>query len=214
MSDRLPIVFIVDDDAATRRFFAAILSEARITSRTVDSAAAFLDVYDPAQSGCLLLDVQMPGMSGPELQSRLNLTGAMIPVIFISAHADVPTAVRAMAHGAFDFLQKPIAYEALLERVRTAIQFDAENRVAVEERDAIVRRFNSLTARERDVLSLLISGSSNKAMAADLRLSQRTVELYRARVMEKTQCRSLAQLIRMALDTNFRDTDGLSSTPN
>jgi FixJ family two-component response regulator len=134
------------------------------------------------------------------------MLGAVIPVIFVSAHADVPTAVRSMAHGAFDFLQKPLAHDLLLERVRHALQYDRENRAALQERDEIVRRFNSLTARERDVLSLLISGSSNKAMAADLRLSQRTVELYRARVMEKTQSRSLAQLIRMAMNMELART--------
>jgi FixJ family two-component response regulator len=214
MIEQQPVVFIVDDDATTRRLFDAVLSGAQLTTRTVESAAAFLKIHDPDQPGCLLLDVQMPGMTGPELQHRLNLLGAVIPVIFVSAHADVPTAVRSMARGAFDFLEKPLGHVLLLERVQQALQYDRENRAALQERDEIVRRFNSLTARERDVLSLLISGSSNKAMAADLRLSQRTVELYRARVMEKTQSRSLAQLIRMAMNMELARTDRVGPTTN
>jgi two-component system, LuxR family, response regulator FixJ len=211
MSEQPPVVYIVDDDPATRRIFDAVLSEVGLTTCSVESAAGFLQIHDPAQPGCLLLDVQMPGMTGPELQQRLNFCGAVIPVIFVSAHADITTAVRAMTHGAFDFLQKPLSHEVLLERVRTALSFDAQNRAVLQERDDIVRRFNSLTARERDVLSLLISGSSNKAMAADLRLSQRTVELYRARVMEKTRSRSLAQLIRMAINMDFTPSSPVSS---
>jgi len=214
MSEQQPVVYIVDDDAATRRFFDAVLSAAQLMTRTVESADAFLQLHAPEQPGCLLLDVQMPGMTGPELQHRLNILGAVIPVIFVSAHADVPTAVRSMAHAAFHSLPTPLAHDLLLERVRHALQYDRENRAALQERDQIIRRFNSLTARERDVLSLLISGSSNKAMAADLRLSQRTVELYRARVMEKTQSRSLAQLIRMAMNMELIRTHRLGSTTN
>ena len=108
-----------------------------------------------------------------------------------------------MTRGAFDFLRKPLGHELLLERVKKALQYDQDNRAALQERDDIARRFNSLTSRERDVLWLLITGSSNRAMAADLRLSQRTIELYRARVMEKTQSRSFAQLIRMAINMDF-----------
>jgi FixJ family two-component response regulator len=160
-------------------------------------------VYDAAQPGCLLLDVQMPDMSGPELQQHLNLRDAVLPVVFISGNADIPIAVRAMSAGAFDFLQKPLSHAALLRCVRRALEYDAANRTALQERDQIMERFNSLTTRERAVLSLLISGLSNKAMAADLRLSQRTVELYRARVMEKTGSRSLAQLIRMSMNLDF-----------
>jgi FixJ family two-component response regulator len=214
MSEQEPVVYIVDDDAATRRFFEAVLVAAGLQTRKVKSAAAFLQLYDPEQPGCLLLDVQMPGMTGPELQHQLNVSGAVIPVIFVSAHGDVPTAVQSMARGAFDFLQKPLSHELLRERVNEALRYDRDNRAALQERDNIERRFNSLTARERDVLSLLISGSSNKAMAADLRLSQRTIELYRARVMEKTQSRSLAQLIRMALNMDLARANRIGSTTN
>ena len=120
MSERVPIVYIVDDDEVTRNYFDAVLSTANVRCCRVESASSFLEMYDPNQPGCLLLDIQMPGMSGPELQHELNLRGAIIPVIFISSHAGVPTAVEAMLHGAFDFLQKPISHEALLVRVRDA----------------------------------------------------------------------------------------------
>jgi len=200
MSDRVPIVYIVDDDEVTRSYFDAVLSTANVTCCPVESASSFLEMYDPHQPGCLLLDVQMPGMMGPELQHELNLRGAIIPVIFISSHAGVPTAVEAMLHGAFDFLQKPVSHETLLARVRNALDYDAGNRAALQERDQMTSRFDALTARERDVLALLIAGHSNKVMASELGLSERTVEVYRARVMKKTAARSLAQLVRMAME--------------
>jgi two-component system response regulator FixJ len=205
VSEQHPVVYIVDDDAVTRRFFDAVLAEAQLATRKLESAAEFLKIHEPDQPGCLLLDVRMPGISGPELQRRLSMIEATIPVIFVSAGDDVQTAVQCMARGAFDFLQKPITHRLLLERVRDALSYDASNRAASRERDDVVRRFNSLTARERDILHLLVSGCSNKDVAADLCLSQRTVELYRARVMEKTQAQSLAQLIRMAIRVGFAD---------
>jgi two-component system, LuxR family, response regulator FixJ len=122
-------------------------------------------------------------------------------------------AVQAMSEGAFDFLQKPLGYELLLRRVHKALEYDAENRATLRERDQITERFNSLTARGRDVLSILISGLSNKAMAVDLRVSQRTVEIHRARVMEKTGSRSLAQLIRMAINLNFISSEQIRARP-
>jgi FixJ family two-component response regulator len=203
MLERPPIVYIVDDDEMTRRYYSVVLTDVHLDSSMLDSAESFLDMYDPHQAGCLLLDVEMPGMSGLALQQRLNLIGAIIPVIFVSGHADLPMAVDAMQHGAFDFIQKPVGNETLLAHVRKALEHDSENRQMLRRRDEMLQRFEALTSRERDVLMLLMAGRSNKAMASDLRLSQRTVELHRARVMEKTGSRSLAQLIRMAMDLNF-----------
>ena len=200
MSERVPIVYIVDDDEVTRSYFDAVLSTANVRCCRVESASSFLEMYDPDQPGCLLLDVQMPGMTGPELQHELNLRGAIIPVIFISSHAGVPTAVEAMLHGAFDFLQKPVSHEVLLVRVRDALDYDAGNRAALRQHDQMSRRFVALTARERDVLALLIAGHSNKVMASEMGLSERTVEVYRAHIMKKTASRSLAQLVRMAME--------------
>ena len=200
MSERMPIVYIVDDDDIIRKYFSAMLSAAQLTCRMVESAEAFLTEYDPQQPGCLLLDVQMPGMTGLELQRQLNRRGATIPVIFITGHGEIPMVVEALSDGAFGFLQKPVATETLLEQVHKALDRDASNRAELLEREQILQRFESLTPRERDVLMLMMEGRSNKAMAGDLLLSQRTVELYRARIMEKTGSRSLAQLVRMALD--------------
>ena len=197
------IVYIVDDDDITRDYLSSILATEQMTCRSVECAEAFLAQYDPLQPGCLLLDVQMPGMSGLELQSRLNHKGAMIPVIFITGHAEVPMAVEALSHGAFGFLQKPVAGDTLLAKVKAALEHDAANRAALLEREQILQRFESLTQREREVLRLMMCGHSNKAMASDLLLSQRTIELYRARVMEKTGSRSLAQLVRMAMEVQL-----------
>ncbi len=203
MVEFIPVVYIIDDDETTRRYFYAVLTDAGITCSSVNSAEAFLDGYDPYQPGCLLLDIEMPGMTGLELQRRLNILGAMVPVIFVSGNADLPMAVEAMREGAFDFVQKPVGNDSLLTHVRKALESDAANRAALQKRDEMLQRFATLTPRERDVLMLLMAGRSNKAMASDLQLSQRTVELHRSRVMEKTGSRSLAQLIRMAMDLNL-----------
>src|ERR1700744_2505569 len=199
----MQIIYIVDDDEITRNYFSAVLSAAHRTCRCVESAESFFSEYEPRQPGCLLLDMEMPGMTGLELQRQLNRSGAVIPVIFITGHAEVPMAVEAMTHGAFGFLQKPVAIDTLLAQVQKALDHDAAHRADLLQREQILRRFESLTPRERDVLKLMMAGHSNKAMASDLLLSQRTVELYRARVMEKTGSRSLAQLVRMAMDAQM-----------
>jgi FixJ family two-component response regulator len=196
----MQIVYIVDDDDSTRNYLSAVLTTAQLHCHTVESAAAFLLEYDPQQPGCLLLDVQMPGMSGLELQRQLNRRGAVIPVIFITGHGEIPMVVEALSHGAFGFLQKPVATETLLGQVREALEHDVFNRAELLQREQILRRFESLTPREHDVLELMMAGIPNKAMAGHLLLSQRTVELYRARVMRKTGSRSLAQLVRMVME--------------
>jgi FixJ family two-component response regulator len=200
MNEHSQVVYIVDDDDLTRDYFSTVLSEAQLTCRTVESAEAFLEAYDPQQPGCLLLDVQMPGMTGLELQQQLNRRGAPLPVIFLTGHAEVPMVVEALSHGAFGFLQKSVSTGDLLAQVRKALEYDALNRADLLERELIQKRFAALTPREHEVLKLMILGHSNKAMAGDLGLSQRTVELYRARVMEKTGSRSLAQLVCMAME--------------
>jgi FixJ family two-component response regulator len=144
----------------------------------------------------------MPGMSGMELQQQLNLRGAVIPVIFISGHGDIPMAVEAMQQGAFDFLQKPFRDQDLIDRIQRALAKDQTNRAELKERGRTRERFESLTPREREVLTLVTSGKPNKVMAGDLGVSQRTVEIHRARVMEKMAASSLAQLVRMVMDLN------------
>ena len=203
MKEKPPAVFIVDDDEAVRSSLRFVFKSVGLAATPFASAQAFLEAYDANQPGCLVLDVRMPGMSGLALQEQLNLKGAMIPVIFISGHGDIPMAVEAIQHGAFDFLQKPFRDQDLIDRVQRALAKDQTNRTALKERARIRERFESLTPRERDVLALMTLGKANKVMAAELSLSQRTIEIHRAHVMEKTGASSLAQLVRMAMDLNW-----------
>jgi two-component system, LuxR family, response regulator FixJ len=195
-----PTVFVVDDDEGVRNSLRFLLKSVGLATRTLSSAAEFLDGYQPSQPGCLVLDVRMPGMSGLELQQQLNVRGATIPVIFITGHGDVPMAVEAMQHGAFDFLQKPFRDQDLIDRIQRALERDARSRSALAQHNKIRERIASLTPREREVLALMTQGKPNKVMAADLGVSQRTVEIHRARVMEKSGAASLAQLVRMVMD--------------
>ena len=200
MPDPAPTIFVVDDDEGVRNSLRFLLKSVGLATHTLASASEFLEVYSPKQPGCLVLDVRMPGMSGLELQQQLNLRGAVIPVIFITGHGDIPMAVEAMQHGACDFLQKPFRDQDLIDRIQRALERDARNRAALAQHDHIQERFNSLTPREQDVLRLMTRGMPNKVMAAELGVSQRTVEIHRARVMEKSGAASLAQLVRMVMD--------------
>jgi FixJ family two-component response regulator len=200
MKELAPTVFIVDDDDAVRNSLRLLMKSVNIAAQTAASAQEFLANFNPDHPGCLVLDVRMPGMSGLELQQKLSLQGAMIPVIFITGHGDIPMAVEAMQHGAFDFLPKPFRDQDLIDRVQRALQRDAENRGKVHHKDAIRQRYASLTPREREVLELVTQGKANKVMAGDLGVSQRTVEIHRARVMEKMEARSLAELVRMMME--------------
>jgi FixJ family two-component response regulator len=197
-----PTVFVVDDDEGVRDSLGFLLKSVGLATRTLASAAEFLAGYDVNQPGCLVLDVRMPAMSGLELQQQLNVRGAMIPVIFITGHGDIPMAVEAMQHGAFDFLQKPFRDQDLIDRLQKALAKDAHIRTELKQLDQIRSRFDTLTPREHEVLSLMVRGLANKIMAAELEVSQRTVEIHRARVMEKTEAGSLAHLVRMYLDLN------------
>jgi two-component system, LuxR family, response regulator FixJ len=200
MREPAATIYIVDDDEGVRNSLRFLLKSVGHVCHTLASAQEFLERYQPKQPGCLILDVRMPGMSGLELQQQLNLRGAIIPVIFITGHGDVPMAVEAMQHGASDFLQKPFRDQDLLDRIQRALERDARNRAALTEHERIRASFDSLTPREREVLALMTHGKSNKVMAAELGVSQRTVEIHRARVMDKTGAASLAQLVRMAID--------------
>jgi RNA polymerase sigma factor (sigma-70 family) len=200
MKERVPTVFVVDDDDAVRSSLRLLLKSVGIAAVAYGSAQEFLAAYEAEQPGCIVLDVRMPGMSGLEMQEQLNLRGAMIPVIFITGHGDIPMAVEAMQQGAFDFLQKPFRDQELLDRIQRALARDRDNRTHLHQKDRIRERFETLTPREREVLDLVTRGMPNKVMAAELGVSQRTVEIHRARVMEKMEASSLAQLVRMTLD--------------
>ena len=195
-----PVVMVVDDDSGVRNAMRALLKSVGLNATLYGSAQEFLGAYDPQQPGCLLLDIRMPGMSGMDLQQELNLRGAVVPVIFMSGHADIPMAVEAMQHGAFDFLQKPFRDQDLLDRIQKAIAKDAERRLALGERSRIKTHLESLTEREREVLDLLTTGKQNKQIAQDLGVSPRTIEIHRARVMEKMNAQSVAELVRMMMD--------------
>ncbi len=207
MDDIHPTVFIVDDDEQIRRSCEVLVRHAGLRSEQFSSGREFLDAYDPARPGCLVLDVRMPDMSGLQLQQELNRRGAVIPVIFITGVAEVPEAVEAMQHGAFDFLQKPIGAQALLERLRRALAFDAVTRASLLERRKMQVRFDSLTDREREILSLVLEGLSNKEAAVRMKLSARTVEIHRASLLRKVGARNTAHLVRMAMELRAPGTE-------
>jgi two-component system, LuxR family, response regulator FixJ len=195
-----PTIFVVDDDAAVRDALKLLLRSVGHAVETFGSAQEFLDAYGEDRAGCLVLDIRMPGMSGLELQQKLNEKHSILPIIFITGHGDVPMAVEAMQAGAVDFIQKPFRDQDLIDRINQALEKDSSNRAALGERNDIRRRLETLTPREREVLDLVVHGKANKVIAGDLKLSQRTVEIHRARVMEKMQASSLAHLVRMVLE--------------
>lgn len=201
MKSHPPSVYIVDDDEGVRGSVRFLIRSVGLAAQVYASAQEFLAAYDRRDPGCLLLDVRMPGMSGLDLQQELNRRGATIPVVFITGHGDVPMAVEAMQQGAFDFLQKPFRDQDLLDRVQRALARDAETRARLAARAEIRARLATLTPRETEVMELITRGKANKVAGAELGVSQRTVEIHRAHVMEKMRASSLAELVRMVLDT-------------
>ncbi len=192
-----PLISVVDDDDGMRRALSALLSTIGHATAAFARPTEFLKQFDAARPGCLILDIRMPEMSGLEVQQQLNSRGSMLPVIMITGHGDVPMAVQAMKHGAFDFLQKPFRDQDLIDRINAALKLDAENRELIERHADIRRRFESLTPREQEVIKLVVDGRANKVIAIDLGLSERTVEIHRANVMEKMGARSIAHLVKM-----------------
>jgi two-component system, LuxR family, response regulator FixJ len=197
MTDVPSVVFIVDDDPAVRESMGLLMASAGLASCGFPSARDFLAAYEPEVPGCLVLDLRMPGMSGIELQEELDRRGATLPVIFLTAYADVPTAVGAVRAGAVDFLQKPVNGGRLLERVRDALGMDSQSRARRSEAEGARERLARLTPRESEVLQLVVEGLTNKAVAKVLGISRRTVETHRARIMRKTDAASLPELIRI-----------------
>ena len=195
-------VFVVDDDTAVRQGLRFMLRAAGYSVEAFPSARSFLEDYDPRRGGCLLLDVQMPQMTGLELQQRINVRGWRIPVIFITGHGTVPLAISAMKAGAFDFIEKPLREDALLESIERALHWNDRAYEERLERATLQTRVASLTPREREVFELVARGEPNKVIARHLGISFRTVELHRAHITEKLQARSLSDLIRMAIIMN------------
>ena len=193
------IVHVIDDDEALRESLAFLLRTAGIEAKSYASAAAFLDALPLKGLTCIITDVRMPGLSGIDLLRRVKELGIEVPVIVITGHGDVPLAVEAMRFGAVDFLEKPFDDEILLQSVRAALRQQAGAAKRQSERAEIEGRLAVLSPRERDVLGGLVAGRANKQIAFDLGISPRTVEIYRANLMDKMQAGSLSDLVRMAL---------------
>ncbi len=191
-------VFLVDDDPGLRRALSRVLREEGYDVQAFESVEAFLSRPDAMSRGCLVLDVSMPGLNGFDLQGRLSEAGLRLPIVFLTGHGDIPMSVRAIKAGAADFLTKPVASETLLAAVRSAIDQHAAARQADAQAAELARRFGSLTAREREVLAALVAGRLNKQIADDLGVVEQTVKFHRARLMERMQARTVAELMHMA----------------
>ena len=209
-----PTVFVVDDDPSLRTAVSRLLATVGLTVQTFSTADEFLQHVDPSRAGCLILDVRMPGASGLELQSQLSTIGYELPVIFVSGHADVALTVRAMKAGALDVFTKPFDDQLLLDAVHSALERDRLNRSQMVEVQILRERFNTLTAREREVMALVVTGRMNKQIASDLGTSEKTVKAHRGQVIRKMRARSLADLVRMADRLASRPTPGTSADSN
>lgn len=198
MKESDPIVFLIDDDRAIREGLESLIRSIGLRVASFASSADFLKASRPNAPSCLVLDVRMPGQSGLDLQSQLRASGIHIPTIFITGHGDIPMTVRAMKEGAMDFLTKPVRGQELLDAIHKAIARDRELRQRRAEFSELRGRFESLTPRETEVMSLVVSGLLNKQIADQLGTSELTIKTHRAHVMEKMQADSLAHLVRMA----------------
>lgn len=196
----VPTVFVIDDDVSIRRSLSRLIRAAGLDAQTYSSANDFMQSASFRRAACVLLDVQMPGPSGNELQEWMADLGISLPVVFLTGHADVPTSVQAMKRGAVDFLLKPVDDQVLLEAIRRAIDIHESEKSLTRRQTQIIERYAFLTAREREVMEQVIDGRLNKQIAADLGISLKTVKVHRARIMEKMGVRSVAALVR-ACDT-------------
>ena len=192
-------VHVVDDDPSARESLCWLLGTEGIPTRDFDSAEALLDSWSDTWRGCLTIDIRMPGKSGLQLQQELGARGNVMPVIILTGHADVPLAIRAMKSGAFDFLEKPYSDDELLHSVNAALALDREQGRSAIEKSGIRAQFEQLTRREREVMVCVVEGLTNKSIAARLGISEKTVEIHRARVMRKTGSDSLSELVRRSL---------------
>jgi RNA polymerase sigma factor (sigma-70 family) len=193
-----PIVFVIDDDASVRDSLKNLLESVGLHAELFDSTQAFLDFRRPDGASCLVLDVRLPGLTGLEFQNELMKLGIPLPIIFITGHGDIPMSVRAMKLGAVEFLTKPFRDQDLLEAVRVALDRDRMRRRDEKALAALHAHFDSLTAREKEVIGLISAGLSNKQIAAEMGISDATVKVHRANIMRKMDARSLADLVRMA----------------
>jgi len=201
MSQEPATVFVIDDNAAIRKSLSDLLASVSLPVETFASGQEFLEVFDADRPGCLVLDVRLKEGSGLDLQDELKRRKVMLPIIVLTGHGDVSNSVRALKAGAFDYLQKPPPPAVLIERIQAALETDRVAREAAARKSEALRRLSSLTPRERDVMSLLVAGETSKEIASDLRLSVRTVEGHRRRVLSKLDVTSAAQLVRVVMST-------------
>jgi FixJ family two-component response regulator len=202
-----PAVYVVDDDSSVRVAMERLMKSVGLTVKTFASAQEFLEQATPAWSGCLIADLRMPGMGGLDLQDQLNARQVSLPVIFLTGYGTVPASVRAMKSGAVDFLEKPVDDQTLLDAVHKALESDREARLNQSEMRALHQRLTALTPREYEVLTFIISGRLNKQAAAELGTTEKTIKVHRARIMEKLQCASLAELVRLAEKAGIKTLD-------
>ncbi|MEM7292113.1 MAG: response regulator [Pseudomonadota bacterium] len=196
---------IVDDDDAVRDALSLLLETHDIPSASFPDAKTFLNAWDGTQRGCLLLDIRMPGINGLELQTRLNDEGCHLPIIFMTGHGDVPMAVEAMRKGAFDFLRKPVQEEELVARIGEAFVQESAAHSHLASREQAQSCLATLTEREREVFEKVASGSANKVIAAELGISERTVEVHRSQVMKKLNAKTLADVVRVQIVSEVAD---------
>mgnify|MGYP001373191464 CR=1 FL=1 len=191
------IVYVIDDDEAVRDSLQLLLTSSGFKTRLYADPLHFLAERPQNRAGCLILDIELPAISGLHLQEELIAVGSTLPIIFITGHGDVPTAVQAMKAGAFEFIEKPFSHAHLLEQIRRAFALDVQKRQQMAREQMLRERLATLTPREREVLEHMVEGKASKVIAAELGLSQRTIEIYRANIMQKMQSKSVAQLVRM-----------------
>lgn len=200
-----PMVYVVDDDQAMVESLSWIIQSVGLKPKTYTRTQDFLDEYDAAQHGCLLLDARMPGLSGPELQLKLNEIGSKLPIIFISGHGDVPLAVRVMKAGAIDFLTKPFNDQVLLESINKALRADKLQREKQLESAQAEAKFALLSPREVEVLQGIVAGKQNKVISAELKISLKTVEAHRASLMKKMGVKSVPELVKIVLNNHAKE---------
>ena len=192
-------VFIVDDDEGVRDGLSLLLATVGLSCELYESAHHFLDAYDGDKRGCLVLDIRMPRMTGLDLQKKLQEMGSTLPIIFITGHGDIPMAVEAMRQGALDFIRKPFREHDLLERINEALNIDENAHRKSVDQQLLAERLATLSEREKEVFNRVAEGQMNKVIAANLGISERTVEVHRGQVMKKLEVRTLAQLVRVKI---------------
>jgi RNA polymerase sigma factor (sigma-70 family) len=192
-------VFVVDDDSSTRELLAWLMKRHGLRTEVFPDARSFLASYRREMPGCLVVDLNMPGMSGLDLQQYLKEHGVLIPVLFLSGRADVPKAVKAVREGAIDFIEKPFDYKRVVALVEDCLRRDAQTRAQYERKRAVCERLAQLTQREREVLELVVAGRMNREIAEQLDISIKTVEAHRAKIMEKLEVDSVAELVQATI---------------